>query len=628
MLRPLLACLLTAALVAADPPERATQPTPMEWATTQKALKAEPINGQAKLLELIKAYPAWADGPLALANHHLVAGRPNEAVEPARRASRLGNPQADAVLARALLGSSRPREALAAVTASKAVDADGWLHYWGAAAAAAMGDSAKARALLADARARAGAKIPKDFAFLAGRLAGQNRDWVAAESAFAEAVSRDLDFWDAWYELGRVRALRAELEPSGAEQLWGGAVNAFAAAVKGRPQDLAARTGLARAKSGLARCAHAAGDQASETSRLREALIQLDIVLLAKPDDRDAHLLAGDAHLHLAEWPAAAEHLARARTLGAKDRALPFNLALALHNAGRSSEATAVLGSLSAVSAGERITVGLNAYTNGQYQLAAKLLAEAGADPVLDAETAGAALRFAGHAYANLAERGGGAEALNSASACYRSAGDLRDVPGRRFHLALEGAIDAPRAYAAAWTWLAWEGYRSLPAWFQVVGHYGAATSHGQGLGGVARHAPVHLVFWAVLVTLPLGMFALALLRHLREPVDEIPQPAPRPVAARPPAPRRAASKDETEDYFTPPRRKAPPTPTPTKRPASGEKDETRVASVLPPKVTARRADEKAGTADMDPGQADPTATMKPTAFVHGAGALEPKRRP
>jgi len=79
----------------------------MEWATTQKALKAEPINGQAKLLELIKAYPAWADGPLALANHHLDAGRPNEAVEPARRASRLGNPQADAVLARALLGSKK-----------------------------------------------------------------------------------------------------------------------------------------------------------------------------------------------------------------------------------------------------------------------------------------------------------------------------------------------------------------------------------------------------------------------------------------------------------------------------------------------------------------------------------------
>jgi len=70
MLRPLLACLITAALVAADAPAQAKLPTPTEWATTQRALKADPITGQAKLGELIKAYPAWADGPLALARLH------------------------------------------------------------------------------------------------------------------------------------------------------------------------------------------------------------------------------------------------------------------------------------------------------------------------------------------------------------------------------------------------------------------------------------------------------------------------------------------------------------------------------------------------------------------------------
>ena len=605
-------------LTGADTPVAAKAvakaPTAAEWTPVQQALASAAADAAARVTVLNRAYPAWPDGPLALARFHLEADRADQAVEPARQAAKLGHPQGEALLAQALLMAGRPREALAVAETSKAPDATGWLRYWGASAAAAVSDWAKAKTLLTDARTRAGAQAPKDFYFLAGRLAQQGKDWQAAEDALADAVTRDPSFWDGWYELGRVRALRAELEAGTAGQSWGGAENAFTTALRGRPQDRAAKVGLARAKSGLARAAHADGDTVAEASRLREAIALLDQVLKEQPDHRDANLLAGDAHLHLDEWPAAAEHLSKARTLGAKDRALPFNLALALQNSGRTEEATQLLAVLQAVTAGERITVGLNAYANGQYQLAARMLTDAAQDPALDPDNAGAAWRFAGHAHTKLATAGAGDAARDAASSCYREAGNVRDMEGRRFHLALEGSISPQRAYDAGWRWLAWEGYLSLPAWFQVIGHYGAAKTQGEGLAGLARHAPAHLLFWTMLCVLPLALFGLSLLRRMRTPIDEVPVPTRSPSQA----PKRLA-KVETEDYAHPPR-------PPARSATAGPKDETAGVPILRPVARPRQAVEKALTMDMSGGDQG-QATMKPTTYDAGAGALERKRR-
>jgi tetratricopeptide (TPR) repeat protein len=622
LLRSLAVLVLAVPLVGAEVPAAtkaaAKAPTAVEWTPVQQALSSGAADAAARVTALNRAYPAWADGPLALARFHLDGGRAAQAVEPARQAARLGHLQGEAVLAQALLAAGRPREAITVAETAKTVDETGWVRYWGAAAAASVSDWAKARTLLAEARTRGGTQSPKDFYFLAGRLAQQAKDWGAAEDALADAVTRDPSFWDGWYELGRVRALRAELEPSGAITLWGGAENAFAAALRGRPQDHETRVGLARAKSGLARLAHADGDTVAEASRLRDAVTLLDQVLKDQPDHRDANLLVGDAHLHLEEWPAAAEHLAKARALGAKDRALPFNLALALQNAGRTEEATAMLAALEAVNAGERITVGLNAYANGQFQLAARMLADAAQDPVLDGDNAGAAWRFAGHAHRMLAAAGAGDTARDSASASYRQAGNLRDMEGRRFHLALEGEASPQRAYAAGWTWLAWENYLSLPAWFQVIGHYGAAKTHGQGLAGLARHAPLHLLFWTMLCVLPLALFGLSVLRRMRAPVDEVPVPA-RP-ASQPP---KRLAKVETEEYDHPPR----PQRVPPRAAVAGPKDETAATPMLRPVARPRQAVEKAMTMEIPAGD-QAQATMKPTTYDAGAGALERKRHP
>ncbi|MCK6490022.1 MAG: hypothetical protein L6R48_17175, partial [Planctomycetes bacterium] len=521
-------------------------PAADEWRKVQLAIEADAKEAGAALADITRRYPRWGDGWRAQATWQLRKGLRAEAAASAKSGLAAGDAPCAALLARALVESGRAKEALAvvAVEAERGGDGDGWLSYWGGEAALDLNDLDKARDMVARAQARAGAKVPAWFLLLEARLKLRTKSWAEAEALLERATAARAELLDAWYELGRVRLLRAELEPEGAQARLRQADEAFRTALIGRPGDAGVRLGAARAALGLGRLAAAAGQDTEATSQFRRAAETLEPVLKATPDDRDARLTAGEARLRLGDWATAADHLGRARTLGAKDHSLPFNLAMALQNCGRQAEAAAALQGLSATTPPEQVAVGMGAWSAGDAVLAARMLGDAAtaltaSDPV----NAGACWRFAGHAHRRAADRLGAdagterEQELDAAAACWAKAGDLKDYEARRFLIAQESARDPVRAYAVAWKQIGWEDGISLAGWRLALANYAGAVTRGQGLAGMAANAPLHLAGWLALVLLPLALFAWALVRRNRTPAAPTAEPGTRATELTTPRP-------------------------------------------------------------------------------------------
>lgn len=592
-------------------------PTAAEWEPVRVALANNQSDADALLTAVLRRYPNWADGSKTLARRLLDQGKAAEALAAAKRASVLAPTDDEAlrIQVRALADLGRKDEIYALVNGASTKDATGWVRYEAGIAAVGFSDAAKADAFLKEAKSRVGPKIPPEFLFLESRVAILARDFPRAELSLASATAQQADFWDGWYELGRVRLVLADHDREQRANWISKASTAFATVVKGLPDDANGHIGLGRTALEEAKLLLADNRTDPAGSKLRDAVVELNRALEKAPDAAEAYVLLGDAQLRLEHWAEAVTALQRAKGLGAKDRSLTFNLAIALQQSGQNDAAQALLKSVTAASPAEQVTIGMSAYRSRNWLLAVNLLASA-VDGLEDPATQGPVWRFIGHAESHLAEsKTGNAQnaALDAAAEAYRRAGDLHDFPARHFHLATQAARSPELAYAAAWQSISWDTINPT-AWGLAIGNYGAAKTGGQGLSGMANRAPLHLALWAMLILLPLAFFVLGLLRRNKQnqadsgairAVNETPR------QARPPSGKVGGKASGSTTKAPPtkapvPRTQPPRQPVrPTPRPAAGAKTETEeIVNRAPP------AKQKAETIAM---AAPPRPSVKPS---------------
>ena len=617
------------ALIAADAkPAQMTQaaaanaPGTAEWEPVRVALANDDPSAQVQLLALIKRYPTWADGTKALAKSLLDQGKTAEALAAARRASQLApnDDQALRIQVRALADLGRKAEVYALVDSTATKDPTGWIRYDAGLAAVGFNDPAKAESWLKDAKSRAGSKIPAEFLFLESRIAILTRDFARAELALTSATSQQADFWDGWYELGRVRLVLADNDRAQRAAWIDKAGAAFSVVCKGVPDDANGHLGLGRTKLEEAKLQLGSNQNDQAGGKLREAIAQLDLAIAKEPDSAEAYVLLGDANVRLEQWAAAATALQRAKTLGAKDRSLTFNLAIALQQTGKNDEAQALLKSVTAASPAEQVTIGMGAYRSRNWLLAVQLL-ESAVEGLEDSSAKGATWRFIGHAYGHIADSKtsgkndeGQNTARDAAAEAYRKAGDLLDFDARRSYLSSEAARSPEHAYAAAWQSIHWDTL-NLSAWGLAIGNYGLAKTGGQGLGGMANRAPLHLALWGCLVVLPLIFFAMGLLRRTKKTGAASTPMAPRAARTGKPAtssvqpgPGKSPTRGQTSGSGTKSPLPRQPTRT-TPRPELGGKHET--AEIVNP---APRLKQKAETVSLyaPPAKAGNQPLVKP----------------
>ena len=617
------------ALIAADAkPAQVTQaaaanaPGTAEWEPVRVALANDDPSAQVQLLALIKRYPTWADGTKALAKSLLDQGKTAEALAAARRASQLApnDDQALRIQVRALADLGRKAEVYALVDSTATKDPTGWIRYDAGLAAVGFNDPAKAESWLKDAKSRAGSKIPAEFLFLESRIAILTRDFARAELALTSATSQQADFWDGWYELGRVRLVLADNDRAQRAAWIDKAGAAFSVVCKGVPDDANGHLGLGRTKLEEAKLQLGSNQNDQAGGKLREAIAQLDLAIAKEPDSAEAYVLLGDANVRLEQWAAAATALQRAKTLGAKDRSLTFNLAIALQQTGKNDEAQALLKSVTAASPAEQVTIGMGAYRSRNWLLAVQLL-ESAVEGLEDSSAKGATWRFIGHAYGHIADSKtsgkndeGQNTARDAAAEAYRKAGDLLDFDARRSYLSSEAARSPEHAYAAAWQSIHWDTL-NLSAWGLAIGNYGLAKTGGQGLGGMANRAPLHLALWGCLVVLPLIFFAMGLLRRTKKTGAASTPMAPRAARTGKPAtssvqpgPGKSPTRGQTSGSGTKSPLPRQPTRT-TPRPELGGKHET--AEIVNP---APRLKQKAETVSLyaPPAKAGNQPLVKP----------------
>ena len=616
-------------MIAADAkPAQMTQaaaanaPGTAEWEPVRVALANDDPSAQVQLLALIKRYPTWADGTKALAKSLLDQGKTAEALAAARRASQLApnDDQALRIQVRALADLGRKAEVYALVDSTATKDPTGWIRYDAGLAAVGFNDPAKAESWLKDAKSRAGSKIPAEFLFLESRIAILTRDFARAELALTSATSQQADFWDGWYELGRVRLVLADNDRAQRAAWIDKAGAAFSVVCKGVPDDANGHLGLGRTKLEEAKLQLGSNQNDQAGGKLREAIAQLDLAIAKEPDSAEAYVLLGDANVRLEQWAAAATALQRAKTLGAKDRSLTFNLAIALQQTGKNDEAQALLKSVTAASPAEQVTIGMGAYRSRNWLLAVQLL-ESAVEGLEDSSAKGATWRFIGHAYGHIADSKtsgkndeGQNTARDAAAEAYRKAGDLLDFDARRSYLSSEAARSPEHAYAAAWQSIHWDTL-NLSAWGLAIGNYGLAKTGGQGLGGMANRAPLHLALWGCLVVLPLIFFAMGLLRRTKKTGAASTPMAPRAARTGKPAtssvqpgPGKSPTRGQTSGSGTKSPLPRQPTRT-TPRPELGGKHET--AEIVNP---APRLKQKAETVSLyaPPAKAGNQPLVKP----------------
>jgi tetratricopeptide (TPR) repeat protein len=497
----------------------ADNPTREEWTPVKTAIADNAANAVELLEGLTKQYPRWTDGLCELARQYFKQDRPADAEKCANQALGVDPAHAEAgsLSIQAKIAAGRGAEAFAlADTFTASTDTkSGYVFYQAALAAFQLGDIGRSEEYLKRAKDHIGKTIPAQFHYLEGRLALRQTipDVDRAEACLVRAVTSDDKLFDAWYEFGRVEIARADQHPNLAQELLTKADDAFARVLKALPNDYESWLGRGRCQLGLSKIM-VDRDLGDGRHQLSEAESCLRHALGLNEQLADAETCLGEVLLKYEKFEEAIEHLQKARALGATDRAVDFNLALAYEKTKRVSEARQVLKRLEAVSPAEKITKGITYYKAGRFESALNLLNLAldNTDITSDPELSGALLRFIGHAWQAWArqldkqvrktEDATASEEVqrrtDEASMAYRKAGDLGDTLAQRSFLALECQQVPERAYAAAWSYLAWRGYRSPVGWGAVIGHYGASK---------AWRNPVHIAIWAVVAVVLLVLW-------------------------------------------------------------------------------------------------------------------------
>ncbi len=520
----------------------ATAPTRDEWTPVEKAIRSGAADAESQLAAITQRFPEWPDGHRELARLRLNRKDDAGALAAAQKAVDLSfadakaTPDADAasLAIQALTRLDRMSEGFAIAERFPGnKDVKGWVNYAAAGAAFAIPDLPRAEKFLVLAKERAAQNIPAAFHLLDSRIALSSNDLRRAETSLRSAVTTDGTLLDAWYELGRVQSALATQDPKRAEEYYGKATESFQRVAMKLSDDYESWFGLGRAQLelGKLRADQTAGEGGGDS--FRQAVLALGKALERQPDLADAHLALGEAHLRLAAYDLAVTHLRRAQQLGARDRSLDFNLALALGKSGRADEAEAVIGAAQAISAGEKVTKGMSSYKAGNHELALAMLRDALDDDEIarDAVAAAAVRRFVGHAHAGIAERArktadtaATAKAETDALAAYRTAGDAGDTWAQRHFLALADGMDSSTAYAAGLTFLGWRKWLAPAGWKVAIRHYGESK---------AWRDPIHLGVWGVIIGLPLILWLKSLFRRKPKTIPGDSRPGATPAARR-----------------------------------------------------------------------------------------------
>ncbi len=506
------AALLLAAMsaFAADAPGEA------EWAPVAQALGAGGDQAVAAVEAITTAYPKWPDGHRALASARLRAGDPSGAWKAARVALGINkNDTAAAALGiQALAGVGRYDDAYkVALLFTDDTDTGGAVASQAAITALMARNDETLASFLALAKTRAQGPAPV-LDFIAAKQAQMAKDLPAAVTALNRAIAAKPDYRDALYELGRALTVQAMQTPKQADELLGKADEAFAAAAKTDVKDADSRLGLGRARLEHGKILLAAGKADEGSAMLRQALTALDEGLQLDPSNRDGKLWKGDALLRLERWEEAAPMLKQAFAAGATDRALPFNMSLALARSGHTDEAAKVLENVEAHTDGERMTLAMNAFDQGNWAAAKSML-----EHILQGQRDTTALspqqwwssvRYLAHCNRELAALTQGERRehlLAEAIGMYKQAGDNDDYVSRHWYMHLQVPLGPKQAFEAGRQSLTWNGFWNPSAWKLLAANYGWKVSQGEGLGGAVKHGPAHVMLWTLLTIIPIGLF-------------------------------------------------------------------------------------------------------------------------
>lgn len=562
------ALILAAAIAAA-----ADAPTDAEWTPVAQALEAGNGDAIAQIEALTARYPKWPDGFRALALAQLRANDGKAAWAAARKALGLDpkDAAAGALGVQALTHQGRNPEAVkVAALFTDATDPGGRVAEMGAVAALAGHDDAALAGFIASAKARAGGTASPVLDVLESKQALARKDVAGAVAALERAVAARPDYHDALYELGRVRTVAALQSPDQAETLLAKSDEALVAAARLDRRDADARLALGRARLERAKRIAAAGRADEADAMLRSAIDPLNEALQLRPGDRDAKLWKGDVMLRLRRYDEAAPLLRQAYNAGVLDRALPFNLALALTKTGKSDEAAKILENINAASADEQLTLGISLYHQENWAAADKMLRDAltGLDPEIPAQARNrlCAMRYVAHCERELAALATDPDVqsrhLETALNIYKEAGDADDYASRHWYIQTAAARSPLDAFKAGQQSLKWDGVVNLTAWRLMAANYGYKLTHGEGFPGLIKYGPAHAMLWGLIAFIFLGLFAKGFL---------MPAKAPKPAKEQP-------RKPGTTTVRAPVKAAKPPTAT-TRKPGSS-------VAKPPPKLT------------------------------------------
>lgn len=566
------ALLFAAALACA-----ADAPTEAEWAPVAQSMEGSGTEAVASIETITAKYPKWPDGHRALAAARLRAGDPSGGWKAARAA--IGLNKADTAAAvlglQALAILARYDDAFkVADLFNDASDPGGTVAAQAAITALMARNDQRLADYLKAAKARSNGAAPI-LDFITAKQAQRAKDLPGAAAALDRAIAAKPDYRDALYELGRVRTVQALQTPAQAEELLGKADEAFSAAAKLDNKDSDSRFGLGRARLELGKRLLAAGKTDPGSAKLREALGSLDEALQLEPANRDGKLWKGDVLLRLERYEEAAPMLKQAFNAGATDRALPFNLSLALSRSGKPDEAAKVLENVEAQSDDERLTLAINAFNLGNWSAAQKLFTDARDNiPVEPAESAKrrwAVYRYLGHCARELAAGAEGEkrdELIETASMYYKEAGNNGDFAARHWYMHHEVQRGPLQAFEAGRQSIKWNGMWNPPAWKLLAGNYGFKVSRGEGFAGAWKHSKPHLMLWTLLTFIPIGLFLKGWLLPGGLYGGGKPKPESKPSTRAAAKPGAAATKPGTAGA----RRSAPP----PRKPVPGAKPPSR----------------------------------------------------
>lgn len=506
-------------------------PSADEWGPVEQALEQGNDAEALDLLDgIVRSYAQWDYGWLRRAEVLERGGHYERALHDAQRAFELDadNPANASTAARLLILNGELRQALAVRDTFSGRDSQGWVHYYAAEAAFALGETETAETLLNNTLRRLSGDIPPDFRFLHGRILEASGDLTGAAASYRRGLGDSPEHANHWFNLG---AINRRLASAGNDASWEHAIEAFSQAARLASEDPSTWFALGQTYLDY-------GNYLNAERNLKRALDQFTAQGMTQGRElATAHAGYGMALLRLAErgnvagdYQKALEHLEQAEGLGIADAALYNNMLAAAIGAQREAsdadQAASMARRSEAIMNGpganyiSNVNLGLAYFTSAQAnvadqpetawreaQLAVDMFQRASEDP--EHPHLAAVWRYTGHAWAlaaDSAEHLAAAddegtqewleqreEALNQAAAAYQRAGSLRDGIAQRHYLAREAERNPRRAVAAGWQYLKWRSFIAPQAWGVVLTNYGASE---------IWRKPLHTGIWALLLTL------------------------------------------------------------------------------------------------------------------------------